>query len=535
MNLQGVIFLSRFKMLSALVLIGTLVFVGTIFSACKPNNGIDPNSVVDVDSTAVASEDPLGGLIHENIWINDVNVGGLTMDEAKTLLTAELQGALDASSVVFLDGEDEVHTLPLSDFGIQLDLDGVIRKAYDYTRQEGMTEKQIREALAQDDLDLEAGCFFDTEAITAALTTLDTTLSVAPVEPKVQRANGAFYTEAGKPGTKLNIEQTTTAFTEALKDYHGIGGRMEVALTIEEVQPKFTTNDLSTAMTLLGTWTTSYSGSSANRATNLRVSSGSINNTFLLPGEVFSTNATFGPTTAANGYMPGGTYVDGKVVDSYGGGVCQTSSTLYRALLAAELQIVERQNHSLPVGYMTLGFDATLAGDYIDLKFKNSTDSPILIETLMGNGSLTVNIYGRETRDPSRKIDFKSTCTGTFTPPPEKVKDDPTLPLGERVVDVPAKTGSEYQVYKYVYVNGKLVDTIHINTSRYRTVAAEVRVGTGPAAAPSVEPVASSAPPVVVTPPPTPVPTPEPTPIVDPTPEPTPEQPVEPIDEPEVV
>jgi len=527
--LQGVILLvpSKFetrstgtvgirRRVTALVLAGTLAAAGAALSACTPN-GTSPDDSVGVHSTAVATDVLTDdGRIHENIWINNVDVGGLTVDEAKIVLAASWQNTFDASTIAFTLDSAEVQNYSFNDFDIRLDFDSALQEAYNYTRTGGAVKQtQNAESLITTPLDLEAGCFFDTTALSDVLVTLSKAVTLEAVEPKVQRENGAFILVDGQDGTQLNTEKTLDAFTTALKAYRGEGGRMEIGLVVETVQPQFTSANLSTSMSLLGSWTTSYSGSSENRATNLRVSSGSIHNTYMLPGDVFSTNATFGPTTAANGYKPGGTYVNGKVVDSYGGGVCQTSSTLYRALLEAELQIVERQNHSLPVAYMPMGFDATLAGDYIDMKFKNNLDAPILIEAVMGGGSLTVNIYGPETRDPARSIEYKSTCVATHTPPPEKLTEDPTLPLGERVVDSPAKTGFEYHVHKHIYMNGKLTDTVLVNKSRYQTVAAEVRVGTGPAA-PTEAPV--------VTPMPTSIPASEPSePIAEATPWPTPE------------
>jgi hypothetical protein len=236
------------------------------------------------------------------------------------------------------------------------------------------------------------------------------------------------------------------------------------------------------ATSLLGSYTTNFAAGTNGRNTNLDNATSKINDTVLMPGEVFSTNEAFGEMSFDNGYAMGGTIVAGKMEDGMGGGVCQVSSTLYHALLYAELEIVERQNHSLKVGYMDWGFDATLAGDYIDLKFKNDTEYPVTIEAYTTSNQVIVNIYGHEIHDPSRNLVFENALINTVPPAAEVITEDPTLPLGERVEDMKPRTGYVYNVYKLVYENGEFLEKVQVNTSSYRATRGEFRVGTGPAA-----------------------------------------------------
>jgi len=472
-------------MLVTTLAVAWLLAAVALLSGCDNANTSDnadetPTEAVDASGTGLASPAPAtdDGLIYPNIQIGGVDVGGLTVAEAKIKLADVLQRAFDESMVSFVY-ENEAQNLPFSDFAIHLDIDSAVQQAFVHTRL-GADAQQNIAALDSTAFDIEPGCFYDTAAVLAALETMTEAIAAEPTEPLMQRANGEFVITPGTPGTKLDTDGALTAFADALKTYRGDSRVMLVSLAVTENPPRFSTADLTSATSLLGTWTTHYGSSTSDRAENIRLSANSVHNTYLLPGEVFSTNATFGPTTSARGYRPGGAYLNGRLVEAIGGGVCQTSSTLYRALLEAELRIVERTNHSLPVGYMVLGFDATLAGDYIDMKFENDTDLPILLETIMSGGSLTVNIYGHETRPSTRTIEFKNELVATIAPPAEQIIEDPTLPLGERVVVTAARSGSEYVVYKNVYENGQFVERVHVNTSRYRTVAAEVRVGTMP-------------------------------------------------------
>ena len=498
-----------------------LVTACALFAACgadtvpEPSDAAETNGNTVVETATPKTPPPIlepDEKIHANIYIGGVDVGGMTAAEASAALADALQKPFDASSIRFLSGTDAVQTRPFSDFAIRLDLDDAVVRAYQYTREgDADTLKTRANDLKKNPLRLEPGCEYNAAAISGTFAAMDEAVARAAIEPKLQIGDNGIEVLPGQTGQRLDMDATFDAFVEALNAYRGEGGVMDITLTMKEDAPAFTEAELQKATSLLGSWTTNVAAGDPNRTENVRVSAANVHNTCLLPGEVFSTNECFGETTTANGYKPGGAYENGKIVVSIGGGVCQTSSTLYRALLEAELHIVTRTNHSMPVGYMAMGFDATLAGTYIDMKFKNSTEYPVLLETIMTGARLTVNVYGHETRDPGRRIEYTAECVAVLPPPEEKLVEDPTLPLGERVEVSAAKTGYQYKTYKTVYLNDQFVEKVFVDNSNYRTVAAEVRVGTGPAATP--DPNAQLTP----TPVPTPVPTPEPLP--DPAPD----------------
>ena len=162
----------------------------------------------------------------------------------------------------------------------------------------------------------------------------------------------------------------------------------------EVVEPEGTKEELAKVKDLLGSYTTNYSTSSAGRCANISVAAGKINGTVLYPGEEFSVGQTIGPLTAAGGYELAGAYENGQTVQSYGGGVCQVSTTLYNAVLKAELEVTQRSNHSMIVTYVKPSMDAAIAGDYKDLVFENDTDAPIYVQGIYNSGgSITFNIY----------------------------------------------------------------------------------------------------------------------------------------------
>ncbi|MBR3644813.1 MAG: VanW family protein, partial [Lachnospiraceae bacterium] len=191
----------------------------------------------------------------------------------------------------------------------------------------------------------------------------------------------------------------------------------------------------------------------------------------------FSLNSVLAPWTAEHGWFEAGTYVDGAVSNSLGGGICQVSSTLYNALLLAEIEIVERYPHSMSVGYVPLAADAALAGDYKDLVFRNNTDAPIYIKSIYNLGSITFKVYGHDTRPENRTVEYTSETVST-TPIEEEVEEDDSQPKDYEVTVSSGHTGYVAKLWKHVYIDGKEDETILVNTSTYRMTPKKVVRGT---------------------------------------------------------
>lgn len=165
------------------------------------------------------------------------------------------------------------------------------------------------------------------------------------------------------------------------------------AVTADELQQKLFN-------ATLASYSTKYGTSTANRCANIANAAGKINGVILKPGEVFSFNGVVGKRSVANGFYTAKEYVNGETVDGIGGGTCQVSSTLYNAVLYADLSIVSRTNHMFPVSYCPIGQDATVADTGIDFKFSNNTDYPVKISAVTGGYTVTVSIIGTQRDDP---------------------------------------------------------------------------------------------------------------------------------------
>ena len=225
----------------------------------------------------------------------------------------------------------------------------------------------------------------------------------------------------------------------------------------------------------LGKHTTDFSTSSANRAYNVSLAAESINNKILMPGEEFSYNNTIGNPNAERGYKIAGIFSNGKTAEGVGGGICQVSSTLYSAVLYADLEVVERHNHSLTVSYVPKGQDATVSYGVIDFRFKNNTEYPIKIESVTSNRKLSISIIGTK-YEPEKKVKISHSLVSTITPTDNETIDE-TLPAGTRNVVTKGSTGYIIDTYKTVYENGVEVKSDKITRSSYRMVPNEVTVG----------------------------------------------------------
>ena len=207
-------------------------------------------------------------------------------------------------------------------------------------------------------------------------------------------------------------------------------------------------------------------GGTEYRLNNVQVAAKAMDGIILMPGEVFSYNDTLGARTTANGYLPAPAYIGGKTVDDVGGGICQNSSTLYLAVLRANLEVVERTNHMYTVGYVPDGLDATVAYNAIDFKFRNSTPHPIRIEARVSGRTMIVKLHGTDTEHVTVKMETK---TLTTTPYQVTYKPDSTVAVGKTVVDTTAYTGRKVQVFRCVYdAQGKLVARTQESVNNYR-------------------------------------------------------------------
>ena len=202
----------------------------------------------------------------------------------------------------------------------------------------------------------------------------------------------------------ISIDEAKALITEAKAEY---------TIPLKYITPNVTTNMIGTEAfpDLLSTFSTNYSTRDTDRTTNLRLAANKINGTVLMPGETFSYNQVVGARTIAAGYKEAPIYVSGEVVDGLGGGICQITSTLYNAVVYANLEIVERSNHQFVPSYVTASRDATVVYGSIDFKFKNNRDYPIKLVCSVSGGVANFQIFGMKTEN-DYEVEISSYQTG---------------------------------------------------------------------------------------------------------------------------
>lgn len=271
-----------------------------------------------------------------------------------------------------------------------------------------------------------------------------------------------------KPGVQFDVEEARSIIGDGSAESYTIPATVTPAkVTAEELKEVLFRDTLAQASTNLDE-------GNVPRTNNVRLASASINGTILNPGDEFSYNGVVGERTEARGYKPAGAYVNGQVVDEFGGGVCQPSSTLYMAVLRADLEVTERHNHSFTVAYTPLGEDATVDYGNLDFRFKNDTDYPIKIVAEQTNGQMIMTIIGTKTTDKTVKT--RTDVLATYTPETVEKKDN-SMKVGQTRVETTPITGYSTRTYKIITENGETTEEL-ANSSNYVKRDKVVYVGT---------------------------------------------------------
>ena len=251
----------------------------------------------------------------------------------------------------------------------------------------------------------------------------------------------------------------------------------EYKIPLKYTTPTITTNKIGTEAfpDLLSTFSTKYDATNKNRSNNLALAAGKINGTVLLPGEEFSYNKVVGERSIAAGYKEAHIFAGGKVTDGLGGGICQISTTLYDAVLYANLEITERRNHQMPAGYVKNGLDATVVYGSIDFKFVNNRKYPIKIVAEVKNGVAKMSIYGIK-EEVEYEVRLEPVVL-SYTPFSTEYITDTSLAPGQQVVSQYGSNGCKTVTYKYLYLNGNLVSKTELSRDTYKPINKVIRVG----------------------------------------------------------
>ena len=444
-------------------------------TAASETAGSASSASAAVEETGYTQKDRV---ILKGLTIGGVDVSGLTEEQAEEKVEESLSDK--KQTAITLKGKEDSQQVSVTagDLGLRWANKGVLDEAGRYGHGSNIIARYKDEKdLKEHGADFGITLTFDKNAIRAALENQCASFNQDAVNATLTRSGGAFSIVEGKTGYAINESSSTEKIYSYLTTAWD-GQAASVDLDIDTQEPLGSQEELAKVTDVLGTFSTSYASSGENRCENIANGCRLVNGHTVYPGETFSVLESITPFTAENGYALAGSYLGSQVVDSFGGGICQVSTTLYNAVIRSELDIVERYNHSLIVGYVKPSMDAAIAeSSGMDFKFRNNLKDPVYIEGYTSGKSITFNIYGVETRDPGRQVSFESEVLETIDPEGEAVYTDSTQPVGS-ISYTAAHTGYKAQLWKIVTQDGKQVSKEVFNKSTYNAAPKSCTVGT---------------------------------------------------------
>ena len=418
----------------------------------------------------------------EGVYVGNQSLGGMTEEEARAKVQEYVDGLAGQTIILDVDGtEIETTAGELGFHWANTDAVQVVSDRFQYGSlvQQYMAQADVKQAPVEVDVQTQV----DDQLVTAFVNDRCRDLTVAPRDASIIRENGAFQVTPSVTGRIVDIGATEEAMNQAMTA-ENLEEPLEITAVVAVQEPAVKTEDLETIQDVLGTFTTDFSSSGSARSTNLAVGAAKINGRVVMPGQTLSGYECLQPFTRENGYKSAAAYENGQVVDSIGGGVCQIATTLYNTALQAELEITQRQNHSMIVTYVKPSMDAAIAGTYKDIKITNNYSTPIYVEGYTENKKLTFTIYGKETRPANRTVEYVSETLGTTSPGEPQLIVDNSLAPGARVRVQSSHTGLRSRLWKVVTVDGVETERTLLHTDSYNASKAIYRVGPTPVAAP---------------------------------------------------
>ncbi len=410
----------------------------------------------------------------EGLSLEGQDLAGLTLEEARK--KAEEWALLMAGQTVVLDVRGERVSTTAADLGFHWDNEEAVWEALgEYENSSLVKRYMLTTDYKEEPRDILLETSVEEAALHAFVEENCKGLEATGQDASIVREDGQFYVTPEVVGVEADLEATLSALQGAIGA--GLDRPVMVEAVTKEDPPRLTAQALETIQDVLGTFSTDFSSSGAARSTNLSVGAGKIDGHVLMPGETLSGYECLQPFTVANGYQTAAAYENGQVVDSIGGGVCQIATTLYNAALLAELEITQRQNHSMSVSYVQPSQDAAIAGTYKDIKITNPYETPIYVEGYTEGRRLYFTIYGQETRPAGRQIRFESETLSVTDPGAPKEVLNPSLAPGTRKQVQSAHRGIKSRLWKVVSIDGVETERTILTTDTYNASPAVVQVG----------------------------------------------------------
>lgn len=418
------------------------------------------------------------GAIKTGVYADGVDLSGMTAEEAKAAIE-EYVASLSEVEITLVATDGNKVTTTAGAIGLEWTNKDIVEEAATL----GTEGNIVQRYKALTDLKRENKVYdiifsVDEEVIRTFVEDECTKFDVGVENYRLIRENGEFKIVDGQTGYGVDVDASVAKLSAYMEsEWNHEPAEIELEIAVKE--PEGSAEDLAKIKDVLGTCTTSFSTSGSSRSANVTNGCNLINGTTLYPGEEFSAYEAIAPFSVENGYYLAGSYLNGQVVESLGGGICQVSTTLYNAVLQAELEVTERHNHSMIVTYVEPSADAAIAeSSGKDFKFVNNLDYPIYIEGITTpEKKITFNIYGVETREEGRVVTYESEVLSVTNPDTEMIYTDAGQPVGYVSAVQSAHIGYKAQLWKVVTVNGVEESRTQVNSSSYKMTPRSVTIG----------------------------------------------------------
>ena len=450
--------------------------------ANMPNFAFVNGSIIRYDADMSATHETYRDFMNSDrifagVYIDGVHVGGMTRQEAAEAV-AQVPGGEGSQFAIQVNVGGYVWSIDSGTVPLYRNIDEIVMQAYAVGRMNttsirGSTTTPFRQRLStvQDALNHPRAYYtvttYDRNVVRQIVDSIAASVNRDPVNASV-----ATFDPSSKAFT-FNSDESGV-FIDANQIYATVTGLLDSSVYQETVWVEpvviladVTKAELMNSFGLISSFTTSTT-SNSNRNTNIRLAAEAITNRTVLPGETFSFNQATGQRTAEKGYKPAAAIAGGETFDEIGGGVCQTSTTLFNAVARADLTIIDRDPHAWPSNYVDKGEDATVNWPNLDFRFRNDTEWPIFIVAYYANRKVTVEIYGK-TLGEGVTIDLVSETTYVKEPPSTPLYVyNASLRVGEEKTTVSARTGYTVETYKVWYKNGQEIKREKLHTSHYK-------------------------------------------------------------------
>ena len=457
-----------------------------------PNYAFANGSIVTLD---VQKEEELNdaraevytGRIYPGIFIDGVDVGGMTREEAVRAVE-EVNEKIDTvyNITVFVGNKGWSINNENDRVPIYRNTQEVVDKAWAVglsdTKSFKEREKQVS-GLHSGSIQFSTEPSYDHDKLKEIVFAIADQVKQDPKDSYIKSFDyntKQFTFSDDVPGARLDTDALYTRLEGLMDDVlRGGATQVEFRVAAERIEARYTKTELRNRCGMISTFTTNTTNNK-NRNTNIELSARALNGKAVEPGAEFSFNIDgTGERTAAKGYKEAAAIAGGQTKDEIGGGVCQTSTTLFNAVARADLEIVERHPHAWPSSYIDKGFDATVNWPGVDFVFRNNTEFQIFIVAGYSKQKVTVSIYGIKL-DPGMEIDLENKVVKTY-PKPKEVKRvlNPKLAIGESKKTVSAREGYEVETWKIWKRNGVKVKEELFVKSTYKPYTETIEYNDG--------------------------------------------------------